>query len=305
LSLALLAMTLLAAKTRAIMDLKSHGATLAGLGAVLLWGLLALFTAGTAGIPPFQLSALTFGIATVLGLAYSAVRGKLGDLLQPWPFMLTATLGLFGYHACYFAALKNAPPAEASLIAYLWPLLLVVFSGFLPGEKLLPRHVLAALIGFSGVALLAFAKEGGIGFRHEYAIGYGLAFCCALIWSSYSVATRRFATTPTEAITTICLITAVLSLLCHFAFERWVTPSSLSSWLAVVGLGLGPVGAAFFLWDYGMKRGDIRLIGTASFCAPAISTLALVLGGTTPLTWVLVAACGLILLATFVAARKT
>ena len=37
-------------------------------------------------------------------------------------------------------------------------------------------------------------------------------------------------------------------------------------------LGLGPVGAAFFLWDIGMKKGDLRFLGVASYATPMIST---------------------------------
>ena len=40
------------------------------------------------------------------------------------------------YHCAYFFAIQSAPPVEASLIAYLWPLLIVVFAAFLPGERL-------------------------------------------------------------------------------------------------------------------------------------------------------------------------
>ncbi|MGL4976044.1 MAG: EamA family transporter, partial [Bosea sp. (in: a-proteobacteria)] len=128
--------------------MNSRTATLTGAIAILLWGLLALFTTATAGLPPFQVTAITFAIGGCIGLAIVATQGKLGLLRQPLPAMALGVGGLFFYHALYFAALKLAPPAEASLIAYLWPLLIVIFSGLLPGETLTGRHVLGALIGF-------------------------------------------------------------------------------------------------------------------------------------------------------------
>ena len=45
------------------------------------------------------------------------------------------------------------------------------------------------------------------------------------------------------------------------------------------GLGIGPVGAAFYAWDIGMKRGDIRVLGVGSYLAPLLSTCFLVLAG--------------------------
>jgi drug/metabolite transporter (DMT)-like permease len=280
-------------------------ATIAGFCAILLWGLLALFTASTANVPPFQLAALTFGIAAALGLVAGLVRGSLGALRQPLKVWLVGVGGLFGYHACYFAALKNAPPAEASLIAYLWPLLLVVFTAFLPGERLTLRHVVGALIGFLGIVVLALARPEGIAFSAANVVGYGLALACAFIWSGYSVLSRVVGEAPTDAVTGFCLATALLAALCHLAFETSIWPDDAPTWLAMVALGLGPVGAAFFLWDYGMKKGDIRLLGVTSFAAPPISTLALVLADRAEPSWALAASAALITAGALVASWRT
>ncbi|WP_150286058.1 DMT family transporter [Rhabdaerophilum calidifontis] len=268
--------------------------TLAGLGAILLWGLLALLTDLTAGVPPFLLTALTFAIGGGLGLALVALRGGLHRLRQPPAAWALGLGGLFGYHAVYFAALKAAPAAEASLIAYLWPLLIVLFSGLLPGERLGARPVFGALLGFSGVALLALAK-GGFGAGDAVPLlGYGLALACAFIWSGYSVLSRRMSAVPTEAVAGFCLATALLAALAHLALEPAHWPAEGRVWGAILLLGLGPVGAAFFLWDLGMKRGDIRFLGTASYAAPVISTLALVAAGRAAAGWPLALACALI-----------
>jgi drug/metabolite transporter (DMT)-like permease len=277
---------------------------LAGFAAILLWGLLALFTASTASIPPFQLAAMTFGIAGALGMVVAMARQKLGALVQPWPLMLIGIGGLFGYHACYFAALKNAPPAEASLIAYLWPLLIVLFTALLPGEKLLGRHVVGALLGLAGVVALAVGRTEGLAFSSNHLLGYGLALCCAFIWSGYSVLTRLYGEAPTDAVTSFCLITALLSAAAHYAFETTVIPAENSVWFAILGLAIGPVGAAFFLWDYGMKKGDIRLLGIASFAAPPISTLALIVAGKAQPSIALGLSSLLIMTGAFVASRK-
>lgn len=268
--------------------------TFAGLGAILLWGLLALLTASTAGVPPFLLTALTFAIGGGLGLLVLILRGQLGRLRQPAGAWALGVGGLFGYHAVYFAALKSAPPAEASLIAYLWPLLIVLFSGLLPGERLGLRPVLGAMAGFAGVLLLALAK-GGIGGGTAIPwLGYGLALTCAFLWAGYSVLSRRFAEVPTEAVVGNCLVTALLAALAHLALEPAGLPQGAGTWLAILALGLGPVGAAFFLWDIGMKKGDIRFLGTASYAAPVISTLALVAAGRAEAGWPLALACLLI-----------
>ena len=152
-------------------------------------------------------------------------------------------------------------------------------SAFLPGEKLKIGHVIGAVSGFAGVGLLLAGKEGGLGFNAVYLNGYLLAFLCAFIWSGYSIVSRRYKDAPTEMVAAYCLLTSLLSLLAHLLFETTVRPETESQWLAIIALGVGPVGAAFYLWDRGVKRGDIRLLGVLSYAAPVLSTLLLVMVG--------------------------
>ena len=220
---------------------------------------------------------MCFAIGGALGLIWTISTGQLGTLRKiPMPAIALGTVGLFGYLALYFAALRNAPPAQAGLIAYLWPLLIVLFSGLLPGETLRPGHLIGALFGFGGAVLII----GGIsGLSADYLIGYGFAIACALTWSGYSVLSRRFGTVPTSAVTIFCLFTAALSALLHLMLETTAMPNGTIGWLSVLALGLGPVGLAFYTWDIGVKRGDIQILGVASYAAPLLSTLVLVATG--------------------------
>jgi drug/metabolite transporter (DMT)-like permease len=272
-------------------------ATWIGFGAVLLWSALALMTAASGTAPPFELAALTFSIGGGAGLLYAAARGKLAALRQPWNVWLVGVGGLFGYHALYFAALRRAPPAQASLVAYLWPLLIVLFSALLPGERLRLKHVAGAALGLCGAALLMGAK-----FDRPQP-GLALALGCAVVWAGYSLGSRFLKSAPSEAVAGFCLATAALAALCHFAFETTVWPARLSEVAAIVGLGLGPVGLAFYLWDYGVKRGDIRLLGVSAYAAPVLSTILLVLAGFAPATASLGIACAAIVGGAFVASR--
>ncbi|NDW53321.1 EamA family transporter [Aliiroseovarius sp. PrR006] len=253
-------------------------ATLIGFIAVLLWSLLALFTVGTNPVPPFQLAAMTFLVGGTLGVIWIATTEGLGVLRTvSWRVYAFGTLGLFGYHALYFSALRMAPAAEAGLIAYLWPLFIVLFSGLLPGESLRPMHVIGALVSFAGAALIVLG--GATGFDTAALPGFALAFLCALTWSGYSVLSRRLGNTPTASVVVFCLSTAILSIGAHMLWEDTVWPNGALGWASVAGLGLGPVGLAFYVWDVGVKRGDIQLLGVASYGAPLLSTLVLILAG--------------------------
>jgi drug/metabolite transporter (DMT)-like permease len=279
----------------------TRAATSIGFTAVLLWSLLALFTAASGTVPPFQLAAMTFVLGGLVGVSTWIVRPRGMSTLHQRPTVWALGIGgLFGYHALYFAALRLASPAEAGLICYLWPLLIVLFSALLPGERLRLPHVAGALLGFLGVIVL-IAGRGALQARADHLPGYLCAFAAAFVWAGYSVLSRRFGEVPTDAVAAFCIATAGLSLLCHLLFETTVWPASDSEWLAVLALGLGPVGAAFYVWDIGVKRGDIRLLGVASYAAPVLSTLVLVVAGYADPSLALGVACALIVSGALVA----
>lgn len=285
--------------------MSSKAATALGIGAILLWATLASLTALRGPIPPFQTTAIVFAIGGLTIALAAAARGRIAMLLPTWPSLALGIYGLFIYHALYFAALTLAPPAEASLITSLWALLTVLFSGLLPNHRLRAQHVIGALLGFAAAAVLVRDK---LGMDHQAAgarLGFALAFGCAFVWSSYSVASRLLAAVPSESIAVPCLATAVLAALCSLLFEQWTPPPGLASWAALVGLGLGPIGAAFILWDIGMKKGNVPLLGVLSYAALILSTALLVALGLAEPTWSLGFACALMVAAAVVATRPT
>jgi drug/metabolite transporter (DMT)-like permease len=257
--------------------MSSLRATLIGFSAILMWSLLAVLTVLTGHVPPFQLLAMTFAVGGVFGVARVAQQGALGALRQPLQVWALGVGGLFGYHALYFTALRLAPPAEAGLLNYFWPLLIVLFSGLLPGERLPLKSVAGGLLGFAGTIVLFLGK--GLTLALDHTAGYAAAVCAAFVWAGYSVLSRRFANVPTATVAGFCIATAVLAALAHMLTETTVWPQDVTQWLAVVLLGVGPVGIAFYVWDIGVKRGDIRLLGVASYAAPILSTAFLVLAG--------------------------
>ena len=277
-------------------------ATFIGFGAVVLWSLLAVLTVGTAPVPPFQLNAVCFAIGGAIGLIWAAFSGGFGMFarvsLRDYGF---GTAGLFLYHALYFSALRLAPAAEAGLIAYLWPLLIVLFAGFVTGDRLRAGYVIGAVLSFAGAALIV----GQAGLRMEGGAlpGYGLALLCAITWALYSTLSRRMAQVPTQAVAIYCLASAGLSALVHLAVETTVWPGSGWGWASVAGLGVGPVGIAFYLWDIGVKRGNLRLLGVASYAAPLLSTLALIAAGVTSFSPTILIAAVLVVAGELVAAH--
>ncbi|SDQ59401.1 EamA domain-containing membrane protein RarD [Pseudoxanthomonas sp. CF385] len=280
-------------------------ATLIGLVAILLWASLAVLTTATGTLPPFQVLAISFGVAALLGLLRAASRGRAGwhELRQPWAALALSTLALFGYHALYFIALKRAPAVEANLLNYLWPLLIVVFVGLLGGVAVRAGQWVGTLLGLTAAVLLV-TRGRGLQVDPAHVPGYLAALGAAVIWASYSVLNRRFADVPTAAITVACAGVSVLGGIAHLLFERTVAPDA-PQWLVLAVMGVGPVGAAFWLWDHGTKRGDIALLGSLSYLAPLLSTLLLVASGRAQAHWMQAVAIALLLTGAWLSVRAS
>jgi drug/metabolite transporter (DMT)-like permease len=274
-----------------------------GATAILMWSGLAVLTQFAGHVPPLELIGISFLIGGLLGTGFCFWRGSLPFLpVKNWQAWAVGVGGLFFYHLTYFAAMRLAPPMEVSLIAYLWPLLIVVLSALVPGERLKVHHVAGVVLGFSGAALVV--SKGDFGeLGQSLTLGHGLAFLCALIWGLYSVLSRQLKGVPTDAVAGFCLVTGVFALAAHFVVETTVWPQSLGQWIAIAFLGMFPVGLAFFTWDYGVKHGDIMALGAASYLSPMLSAIALVVSGLAQFSASLALACLLIMCGAIVAAK--
>jgi drug/metabolite transporter (DMT)-like permease len=272
-----------------------RSATLVGFSAILMWGLLALLSKLAGNVPPLQITSMAFLVGGLIGVASWPFRKHAVTTLtsQAWQVWALNIGGLFGCHLLYFMAVQNAPIVEVSLVAYTWPLLIVVFSAFLPGETLRLHHLLGVAMGLAG-AFLVITKGEGFSLADGLQLGHMIALPYAVLWAGFSVSIRRYGKIPSDIVAGFCLACALLAALFHFALEPTAWPIAPQQMLAIAGLGLLPMGAAFYAWDFGMKHGDTMILGAAAYAAPLLSTLALLAAGMATFHWSIGLACILI-----------
>jgi drug/metabolite transporter (DMT)-like permease len=276
-------------------------ADLLALAAIALWGSLAPLGVKLAHVPPFLLTGLGLLVGSVIALPLA--RFRLTRWKVPMPTFMVGIYGLFGFHFLLFMALRHAPAVEANLINYLWPLGMVVMAPlFLKDVSLHLRHGLAALIGFSGAAIAILGRGGPVTAVGGFHAGYVMALASAFVWATYSLLTRRLPTFPTAAVGGFAGASGLLSLLCHALLEPSIALSQ-HDMLLIAALGLGPLGAAFFLWDAAIKMGDPRRIGLLAFATPIWSTVLLLITTGQPLQWNVAIAATLVVGAAFWGSR--
>jgi len=163
--------------------------TLNALVAIALWASLASFGTALSHVPPFLLTGLALLIGSVLSWP-SVLRDRRAWAIPPRTLAL-GVYGLFGFHFLLFIALRHAPPVEANLVNYLWPLFMVVLAPLLlPRMSLRPMHVVAALLGFAGAAIAILGARGDVASTagvDASSWGFAPALGSAFIWASYSL----------------------------------------------------------------------------------------------------------------------
>jgi drug/metabolite transporter (DMT)-like permease len=277
----------------------SRAATLYALGAIASWAMLAALGVALRHVPPFLLTGIALVVGSIPTWPLVARRPVLWRI--PLPTLALGVAGLFGFHFLLFLALRTAPPVQANLVNYLWPLFIVVLAPvLLPGMALRPIHVFAALLGFAGAAVAILGRSTQL--DSAWSWGYLLALASALIWACYSLLTRRVPPFPTVAVGLFGLVSGLLSLLCHAVLEPFASLDT-QDWILLILAGLGPLGTAFLLWDKALKLGDPRQIGILSYLTPLSSTAVLMLTGAGPFSWSIALAAAMIISAAILGAR--
>jgi drug/metabolite transporter (DMT)-like permease len=277
----------------------SRAATLYALGAIASWAMLAALGVALRHVPPFLLTGIALVVGSIPTWPLVARRPDLWNI--PLPTLALGVVGLFGFHFLLFLALRTAPPVQANLVNYLWPLFIVVLAPvLLPGMGLRPIHVFAAMLGFAGAAVAILGRSTQL--DGAWSWGYLLALGSALIWACYSLLTRRVPPFPTVAVGLFGLVSGILSLLCHAVLEP-ATALGARDWMLLILAGLGPLGTAFLLWDKALKLGDPRQIGILSYLTPLSSTAVLMLTGAGPFSWSIALAAAMIISAAILGTR--
>lgn len=276
-----------------------RGATAVGYSGLLMWSCYALLVSAMKGVPTFEMLTIIFLCGFIAIASRLTIRGEWYKIKQPVIVWVVGVVGILGNDFTTIAAFKAAPPVQVELINYLWPMMVVLFASFLPGERFTTKHFLSAFIGLYGAYILMTHDHGLAGFHWNYLTGYILAFAGGVIWALYCLISRFYSKTPLDMLGMYFGIGAVVSFMCHWRYEVTVMPS-MGQFVVLAIMALTTSGLAYFCWDFGCKNGNVKLLSILTYGNPILSAILLIIFTTAHYSNYLAIAAALVVLASVV-----
>ena len=278
--------------------------TLLGVSAIPLWALWPLFAVvSTDTMPTFQFLAIIYSIGamTLFALRRPRMDEQSSGVDRSWKAMVVpaamVSVGLLVSNIFFLLAIRFMPAAEANLIVYLWPLMIVVLAAPIGLLKLERRHILSIALGLGGAAFII--GPGSIGGSWA---GIALAGASGLAWALFCVYRLRQGAEAPDALGVGLALSAVASIVIHLGLEATVIPSPISLLSAVLN-GVVPLALGNLVWDYGLRRGNRALLTVIAYATPLVSALILIAFGLAQATMGLLIGGGLIVAGSVISAR--
>ncbi len=254
-------------------------AMLYGLGAVALWSTVATaFKVALGYMSPLELMWLASLVSWALIGALVARQGLAGQALKRG-WRTAAWAGLMNpvaYYLLLFGAYDRLPGQEAMALNYTWALAMAFLAVPLLGQRLTRTDVLAGLIAYGGVWVIA-TRGAVLDVAFADPVGVAMALASTLIWALYWLLNARDHRPPLVAqwqnfSVGVPVLTALLLAGPGLQWHGWAGLG------AGVYVGLFEMGAAFVLWQLAVHRvSRTAKVSNLIFLSPPVSLLLLFL----------------------------
>lgn len=160
-------------------------------------------------------------------------------------------LNPFLYYLIVFKAYSLLPAQQAQPLNLIWGIVIVIFAVPILKQKIKPRTLLALLISFSGVVIIA--AEGNFSQLHiKSPLGVGLALGSSVIWSLYWLLNTKDKLEPTVRLFLNFCWGTVFTFIYLASFYPLRIPA-LAGILAAVYSGIFEMGVTYYVWLKALK----------------------------------------------------
>lgn len=180
-------------------------------------------------------------------------------------------VGLFLYYAFYYYGIRVMTAQDACIINYLWPLMIVVFSVFILKEKMNVKKLLAVLLSFAGVVMVA--TKGNIA-NIDMTNLKGILSCvaAAVCYGLFSVYNKKKAYDQNVGMMFFFGVAALASGVVSILTEEIQTLNRIqlagSLWIGVFVNAI-----AYLAWGIALNNGETAKISNLAYITPFLSML--------------------------------
>jgi probable blue pigment (indigoidine) exporter len=206
------------------------------------------------------------------GLVLLAIGRALPQGQWWWRAVVLGVLNIGAFFYLLFVAAYHMPGAVAALIIAVQPMLVLLLSAVLLGDKIRRLHVAACLLGAAGVALLVLEPQAGLD-----AMGVLAGLTAAVCMASGIVLTKRWGRPDGVSVLTFTgwQLTVGGLVLAPVTLVAEGLPSTVTGTNVAGFVYLGLVGAllAYALWFRGIARLPALAVSMLGFASPLTATV--------------------------------
>lgn len=184
---------------------------------------------------------------------------------------LLGFLGNYLYYIFLYGALARTTASEGFILAYTWPMLVLVLSFVILKEKVTVKKLVGITISFLGIIIIT-TKGNLLDFNFTSTSGNILAIIGAFVFALFSVLGKKYNFDQTIGVfiyffSALIFITPTL-----FIFSQFVWPSSeVLPWIIYNGIFVN--GISYIFWFKALENGETHIISNLLYLTPFISLI--------------------------------
>ena len=201
--------------------------------------------------------------STIILLASLTIQRKISllyrcNLKEFLTSLLSGILNPFLYYLILFKAYTLLQAQEAQTLNFIWPILLVLFSAIILGEKVTLKGWISIILGFIGVAIIT--TNGKIhNLRFSNLTGVGLALVSACVFSLYWIINLKDERDELVKLSLNFIFSTPISALLTYMYS-FLSLGRLNLFLGPLYIGLFEMGITYIAWlkALNLLKGTVR-----------------------------------------------
>jgi len=180
-------------------------------------------------------------------------------------------LGAYLYYIFLYAAFSLTTAQEGFILAYTWPILVLLLAFMILREKITLRKIIAISLGFFGIVII-FTHGNLNELEITNVLGDALALLGAFIFALFSILGKRVNYDRVVAAFIYFLVASIFSFITMLAFSNFVVPSSTTLiYLLLNGILIN--GLTYIWWFKALENLETHIVSTTLYLTPFISLL--------------------------------